>query len=62
MAELDLTKRQIVQLGLSLGVDYALTLSCYDPDGDPISWSLDAAMRVSQETSAAQNCLVESRI
>ena len=28
---LDLTKRQIVELGLSLGVDYAQTLSCYDP-------------------------------
>ena len=28
---LDLTKREIVELGLSLGVDYAITLSCYDP-------------------------------
>ena len=28
---LDLSKREIVRLGLSLGVDYALTLSCYDP-------------------------------
>ncbi|HET9684326.1 MAG TPA: 7-cyano-7-deazaguanine synthase QueC [Gemmatimonadaceae bacterium] len=28
---LDLTKRQIVELGHSLGVDYAMTLSCYDP-------------------------------
>ncbi len=28
---LDLTKREIVQLGRSLGVDYAMTLSCYDP-------------------------------
>jgi 7-cyano-7-deazaguanine synthase len=28
---LHLTKRQIVELGLSLGVDYAITLSCYDP-------------------------------
>ena len=31
---LHLTKRQIVALGLSLGVDYALTLSCYDPSAD----------------------------
>ena len=30
---LDLTKREIVQLGLSLGVDYSVTLSCYDPSG-----------------------------
>lgn len=28
---LHLTKREIVELGRSLGVDYALTLSCYDP-------------------------------
>ena len=34
---LDLTKRQIVQLGLSLGVDYALTLSCYDPTPDGLA-------------------------
>jgi 7-cyano-7-deazaguanine synthase len=29
---LDLTKAEIVRLGLSLGVDYADTTSCYDPD------------------------------
>lgn len=28
---LHLTKREIIELGLSLGVDYALTSSCYDP-------------------------------
>lgn len=27
-----LTKAQIIQRGLALGVDYALTRSCYDPD------------------------------
>lgn len=27
-----LTKAQIIQLGTSLGVDYGLTLTCYDPD------------------------------
>jgi len=31
---LALGKRQIIELGLSLGVDYALTLSCYDPASD----------------------------
>ena len=31
---LHLTKRRIVELGLSLGVDYTLTLSCYDPSDD----------------------------
>ncbi len=28
---IDLTKAQIIRLGVSLGVDYALTHSCYDP-------------------------------
>jgi 7-cyano-7-deazaguanine synthase len=28
---LNLTKREIVDLGRSLGVDYSITLSCYDP-------------------------------
>jgi 7-cyano-7-deazaguanine synthase len=27
------TKRQIIEQGLTLGVDYGLTHSCYDPDG-----------------------------
>lgn len=31
---IDLTKRDIISLGLSLGVDYSMTTSCYDPDGD----------------------------
>ncbi len=29
---IDLAKREIIQLGISLGVDYSLTTSCYDPD------------------------------
>lgn len=29
---LHLTKAQIIQRGVALGVDYALTTSCYDPD------------------------------
>ncbi len=31
---IDLTKGQIIELGHTLGVDYALTTSCYDPDAD----------------------------
>ena len=31
---LHLSKRQIVDLGRSLGVDYSITLSCYDPTPD----------------------------
>ena len=29
---IDLTKAQIIRRGLALGVDYAITRSCYDPD------------------------------
>jgi 7-cyano-7-deazaguanine synthase len=29
-----LSKREIVELGLSLGVDYSITTSCYDPTDD----------------------------
>jgi 7-cyano-7-deazaguanine synthase len=31
---IDLTKRQIIELGHRLGVDYSLTTSCYDPGAD----------------------------
>ena len=31
---LHMTKREIVQLGVSLGVDYSMTTSCYDPAPD----------------------------
>ena len=30
---IDLTKADIIRRGVSLGVDYAITHSCYDPDG-----------------------------
>lgn len=31
---IEMSKSQIIQAGHELGVDYALTLSCYDPDKD----------------------------
>ncbi|MBT4530262.1 MAG: 7-cyano-7-deazaguanine synthase QueC [Phycisphaerae bacterium] len=31
---LEMTKVEIIQLGLSIGVDYSMTQSCYDPNGD----------------------------
>ncbi|RNC82544.1 MAG: 7-cyano-7-deazaguanine synthase QueC [Phycisphaera sp.] len=34
---IDLTKAEIVTLGTSLGVDYALTVSCYDPTEDGLA-------------------------
>ncbi len=34
---IDLTKAEIVTLGTSLGVDYGLTVSCYDPTEDGLA-------------------------
>ena len=31
---MDKTKAEIIQIGTTLGVDYGLTLSCYDPDAE----------------------------
>jgi 7-cyano-7-deazaguanine synthase len=31
---IEMTKAQIIQKGISLGVDYSLTHSCYDPVGE----------------------------
>lgn len=44
---LRLTKSEIVRLGVSLGVDYALTLSCYNPklDGRPCGRCASCALR-----------------
>jgi len=39
---IELTKAQIIELGRSLGVDYAMTHSCYDPVGDRACGRCDA--------------------
>ena len=31
---MDKTKAEIIEIGVTLGVDYSLTLSCYDPDAE----------------------------
>ena len=31
---IDKTKAEIIEIGVALGVDYSLTLSCYDPDAE----------------------------
>jgi len=34
---IELSKREIIELGTSLGVDFGLTMSCYDPSTDGVS-------------------------
>ncbi len=34
---IDMSKREIVSLGTSLGVDYSMTTSCYDPSADGVA-------------------------
>ncbi len=42
---IDMTKGQIIRRGMELGVDYALTFSCYDPTDDGIACgSCDACL------------------
>jgi 7-cyano-7-deazaguanine synthase len=41
---IELTKAQIIALGISLGVDYALTHSCYDPHGAAACGRCDACI------------------
>lgn len=41
---IELTKAQIIALGLTLGVDYAMTHSCYDPRGTAACGRCDACV------------------
>lgn len=41
---IELTKAEIILLGMRLGVDYALTHSCYDPVGDKACGRCDACI------------------
>jgi 7-cyano-7-deazaguanine synthase len=34
---IDLSKKEIIELGLRLGVDYSMTTSCYDPDANGLA-------------------------
>ena len=46
---LQLTKSQIIQRGAELGVDYAMTWSCYDPGSDGLPCSLCDSCRFRQK-------------
>ena len=39
---IELTKKEIVEVGLKLGVDYSITHSCYDPQGELACGRCDA--------------------
>jgi len=39
---LELSKKEIIEVGMSLGVDYSTTHSCYDPQGDVACGRCDA--------------------
>jgi len=41
---IELTKAQIIELGTSLGVDYGITHSCYDPVGGAACRRCDACL------------------
>lgn len=46
---LDLSKAEIIQRGSELGVDYGITVSCYQPDGQGRACGLCDACRLRQE-------------
>jgi 7-cyano-7-deazaguanine synthase len=50
---IDLTKAQIIQRGVSLGVDYSLTVSCYQADNDGRACGRCDACRLRRDGFAA---------
>lgn len=42
---LEMNKAEIIQLGTKLGVDYSITVSCYDPDSEGLACGLCDACR-----------------
>ncbi|TVQ63624.1 MAG: 7-cyano-7-deazaguanine synthase QueC [Phycisphaerales bacterium] len=43
---IEMSKADIVRTGVSLGVDYAMTVTCYDPDGDGLACARCDACRL----------------
>jgi 7-cyano-7-deazaguanine synthase len=50
---IDLTKAQIIQTGIKLGIDYATTVSCYQADNQGRACGLCDACRLRREGFAA---------
>ena len=57
---MQLTKAGIVELGTGLGVDYAHTLSCYDPPDGPLDGPLDGP-RDFTHCGACDACMLRRR-
>jgi 7-cyano-7-deazaguanine synthase len=60
---IDLTKAQIIKCGLSLGVDYSVTSSCYDPGpmGEPCGACDSCLLRAKGFAEAGQRDPLEMR-
>ena len=54
---INLTKAQIIKLGLKLGVDYSLTSSCYDPKKDGVACGRCDACLLRLRGFAENGCL-----
>ena len=49
---IDLPKHEIIRHGLELGVDYALTVSCYDPDVQGLACGVCESCRIRRDAFA----------
>lgn len=58
---ISLTKAQIIQRGLSLGVDYSLTVSCYQADGEGRACGKCESCRLRREGFAAAGVIDPTR-
>ena len=53
---MQMTKREIVQMGTALGVDYAMTTSCYDPAPDGAACGHCDACQLRLRGSSRRDC------
>ncbi|MFM2440449.1 MAG: hypothetical protein RLZZ349_176, partial [Pseudomonadota bacterium] len=58
---IDMTKAQIIQLGTQLGVDYAMTVSCYQADSQGEACGLCDSCRLRREGFAAAGLVDPTR-
>jgi 7-cyano-7-deazaguanine synthase len=58
---IDLTKAQIILKGIELGVDYSLTVSCYQADGEGRACGLCDSCRIRSEGFSTAGILDPTR-